>query len=40
MSNALNSWKQNIFDSIDKIISFYCNNFDNLLPKNNLIIDI
>ena len=30
-SNALNSWKLNIFKIIDGRISFYCNNID-LLP--------
>ena len=31
-SNALNSWKLNIFKIIDGIISFYCNNLDLLPP--------
>ena len=30
-SNALNNWKLNIFQIIDKLISFYLNNLD-LLP--------
>ena len=33
-SNALNSWKLNIFKIIDGRISFYCNNLDLLLPKH------
>ena len=32
-SNALNSWKLNIFKIIDGRISFYCNNSDILPPK-------
>ena len=32
-SNALNSWKLNIFKIIDGRISFYCNNLDLLPPK-------
>ena len=32
-SNALNSWKLNIFKIIDGRISFYCNNLDLLTPK-------
>ena len=32
-SNALNSWKLNIFKIIDGIISFYCINLDLLPPK-------
>ena len=32
-SNALNSWKLNIFKIIDCRISFYCNNLDLLPPK-------
>ena len=32
-SNALNSWKLNIFKNIDGRISFYCNNLDLLPPK-------
>ena len=32
-SNALNSWKLNIFKIIDGRISFYCNNLDFLRPK-------
>ena len=32
-SNALNSWKLNIFKIIDGRISFYCNNVDLLPPK-------
>ena len=32
-SNALNSWKLNIFKIIDSIDSFYCNNLDLLPPK-------
>ena len=32
-SNALNSWKLNIFQIIDGRISFYCNNLDLLPPK-------
>ena len=32
-SNALNSWKLNIFKIVDGRISFYCNNFDPLPPK-------
>ena len=32
-SNALNSWKLNIFEIIDGRISFYCNNLDLLPPK-------
>ena len=32
-SNALNSWKLNIFEIIDSRISFYCNNLDLLPPK-------
>ena len=32
-SNALNNWKLNIFQIIDKRISFYLNNLDRLLPK-------
>ena len=31
-SNALNSWKLNIFKIIDGRISFYCNNLDLLPP--------
>ena len=31
-SNALNSWKLNIFKIIDGRISFYCNNLDLLAP--------
>ena len=31
-SNALNTWKLNIFTIIDSIISFYCYNLD-LLPS-------
>ena len=33
VSNALNSWKLNIFKRIDGRISFYCNNLDLLQPK-------
>ena len=33
-SNALNSWKLNIFKNIDGRISFYCNNLDLLPPKH------
>ena len=32
-SNALNSWKLNIFKIIDCRISFYCNSLDLLPPK-------
>ena len=32
-SNALNSWKLNIFNIIGGRILFYCNNFDLLPPK-------
>ena len=32
-SNALNNWKLNIFQIIDKRISFYLNNLDLLPPK-------
>ena len=32
-SNALNSWKLNIFKIIDIRISFYCNNLDILPAK-------
>ena len=32
-SNALNSWKLNIFKTIDGRVSFYCNNLDLLSPK-------
>ena len=32
-SNALNSWKLNIFKIINGRISFYCNNLDLLPPK-------
>ena len=32
-SNALNSWKLNIFKIIDGRISFYCNNLEFLPPK-------
>ena len=32
-SNALNSWKLNIFNIIDGRISFYCNNLNLLPPK-------
>ena len=32
-SNALNNWKLNIFQTIDKRISFYLNNLDLLPPK-------
>ena len=32
-SNALNSWKLNIFKIIDGRISFYCNNLNLLPPK-------
>ena len=32
-SNALNSWKLNIFKMIDGRISIYCNNLDFLPPK-------
>ena len=32
-SNALNNWKLNIFQIIDKRISFYLNNHDLLPPK-------
>ena len=32
-TNALNSWKLNIFKIIDGRISFYCNNLDLLPPK-------
>ena len=32
-SNALNSWKLNIFKISDGGISFYCNNLDLLPPK-------
>ena len=32
-SNALNSWKLNVFKIIDGRISFYCNNLDLLPPK-------
>ena len=32
-SNALNKWKLNIFQIIDKRISFYLNNLDLLPPK-------
>ena len=32
-SNALNNWKLNIFQIIDKRISFYSNNPDLLHPK-------
>ena len=32
-SNALNSWKLNIFKIIDGRISFYCNNLDLQPPK-------
>ena len=32
-SNALNSWKLNIFKIIDGRILFYCNNLDLLPPK-------
>ena len=32
-SNALNSWKLNIFKIIDGRISFHCNNKDLLPPK-------
>ena len=34
-SNALNSWKLNIFKIIDGRISFYCTNLDLLPPKPN-----
>ena len=34
-SNALNSWKLNFFDIIDKK-SFYCNNLESLPPKPKL----
>ena len=33
-SNALNNWKLNIFQIIDKLISFYLNNLDLLPPKS------
>ena len=33
-SNALNNWKLNIFQIIDKRISFYFNNPDLLPPKS------
>ena len=33
-SNALNSWKLNIFKIIDGRISFYCNILDLLPPKS------
>ena len=33
-SNALNSWKLNIFKIIDGRISFYCNNLDLLPPRH------
>ena len=39
MSNALNSWKLNIFKIIDGRISFYCNNLDLLPPKLNSLLD-
>ena len=32
-SNAVNSWKLNIFKIIDGRISFYCNNVELLPPK-------
>ena len=32
-SNALNTWKLNIFKIIGSRISFYCNNLDLLPPK-------
>ena len=32
-SNALNSWKLNIFKIIDGRISFYCNKLELLPPK-------
>ena len=32
-SNALNSWKLNIYKIIDGRISFYCNNLDLLPPE-------
>ena len=32
-SNAVNSWKLNIFKIIDGRVSFYCNNLDLLPPK-------
>ena len=32
-SYALNTWKINIFQIIDRSISFYCNNLDLLPPK-------
>ena len=33
-SNALNNWELNIFQIIDKRISFYLNNLDLLPPKS------
>ena len=38
-SNALNSWKLNIFKIIDGRISFYCNNLDLLPPKPKFTLD-
>ena len=40
-SNALNSWKLNLYIKIiDGRISFYCNNLDLLPPKNlNSLLD-
>ena len=35
-SNALNSWKLNIFKICDSRISFYCNSLDLLPPKPKL----
>ena len=39
-SNALNSWKLNIFKIIDSRISFHCNNLDLLKPKPKFTFNI